>query len=96
MAAGLLILASGRFDRAEPGKELTPTSAVLIGLIQGLCLPFRGFWRSATISVGLMCGLNRRFAENSFALAVVVTPLIVRQTLKLLKSPGAARSLMNC
>ena len=64
MAAGLLILASGRFDRAEPGKELTPTSAVLIGLIQGLCLPFRGFSRfGATISVGLMCGLNRRFQK---------------------------------
>jgi len=72
---------------------LTPAVAALIGLVQGLCLPFRGFSRSgATISVGLMAGLPRRFAEEfSFALAVVLTPpLIVRQTWKLLKSPEAA------
>jgi undecaprenyl-diphosphatase len=92
-AAGLLILLSGRFDRAGPGRELTPMRAVLIGLVQGLCLPFRGFSRSgATISVGLMCGLPRRFSEEfSFALAVVLTPpLIVRQTWKLLQGPSAA------
>jgi len=92
-AAGLLILASSRFYRASPGGALTPGVAALIGLVQGLCLPFRGFSRSgATISVGLMCGLPRRFAEEfSFALAVVLTPpLIVRQTWKLLKSPEAS------
>jgi undecaprenyl-diphosphatase len=92
-AAGLLILTSSRFDRAGPGKALTPARAALVGLVQGLCLPFRGFSRSgATISVGLMCGLPRRFAEEfSFALAVVLTPpLIARQTWKLLQSPEAA------
>jgi undecaprenyl-diphosphatase len=92
-AAGLLILASGRFDRAGNRGALTPRVAGLIGLVQGLCLPFRGFSRSgATISVGLMTGLPRRFAEEfSFALAVVLTPpLIVRQGWKLLKSPEAA------
>ncbi|HYV37243.1 MAG TPA: undecaprenyl-diphosphate phosphatase [Gemmataceae bacterium] len=91
-AAGLLILASSRFDRAD-GRFLTTGVAVVVGLVQGLCLPFRGFSRSgATISVGLMCGLQRKFAEEfSFALAVVLTPpLIVRQTWKLLKSPEAA------
>jgi undecaprenyl-diphosphatase len=93
MAAGLLILVSSRFDRAGPGRELTPGRATLIGLVQGLCLPFRGFSRSgATISVALMTSLPRRFAEEfSFALAVVLTPpLIVYQTWKLLKSPEAA------
>jgi undecaprenyl-diphosphatase len=93
MAAGLLILVSSRFDRAGTGGALTPRVAGLIGLVQGLCLPFRGFSRSgATISVGLMSGLPRRFAEEfSFALAVVLTPpLIVRQGWKLLKSPEAA------
>lgn len=93
MAAGLLVLASSRLDRANSGRELTPAKAILIGLVQGLCLPLRGFSRSgATISVGLMCGLPRRFAEEfSFALAVVLTPpLIVRQTWKLLQSPEAA------
>ncbi len=92
-AAGLLILVASRLDRAKPGRELTPLRAGLVGLVQALCLPFRGFSRSgATISVGLMCGLSRRYAEEfSFALAVVLTPpLIVRQTWKLLHSPEAA------
>lgn len=95
LAAGVLILVSSRFDRAGPGRELTPGRAGLIGLVQGLCLPFRGFSRSgATISVALMSGLPRRFAEEfSFALAVVLTPpLIVRQTWKLLKSPEATNA----
>jgi undecaprenyl-diphosphatase len=94
-AAGVLILASGRFDRAGNNAPLTARVAVLIGLVQGLCLPFRGFSRSgATISAALMCGLPRKFAEEySFALAVVLTPpLIVRQTWKLLKSPEATNA----
>jgi undecaprenyl-diphosphatase len=93
MAAGLLILISSRFDRAERRGGLTPAVAVLIGLVQGLCLPFRGFSRSgATISTGLMAALPRQTSEQfSFALAVVLTPpLIVRQTWKLLHSPEAA------
>jgi undecaprenyl-diphosphatase len=92
-AAGLLILVSSRFDQPGQRRELTPVVAVLIGLVQGLCLPFRGFSRSgATISVGLLSRLPRRFAEEfSFALAVVLTPpLIVRQTWKLLDSREAA------
>jgi undecaprenyl-diphosphatase len=93
MAAGLLILVSSRFDRAGPGRELTPGRAGLIGLVQGLCLPFRGFSRSgATISVALMTGLPRRFAEEfSFALAVVLTPAVVFYSWwKLRESPEAA------
>jgi undecaprenyl-diphosphatase len=92
-AAGVLILISSYFDRSRPHSgALTPGAATAIGLIQGLCLPFRGFSRSgATISVGLMCGLPRKFAEEfSFFLAVVLTPpLIVRQTWKLLRSEEA-------
>jgi len=94
-AAGVLILASSAADRAGPGRPLTTKAALLIGLVQGLCLPFRGFSRSgATISTALTCGLPRKFAEEfSFALAVVLTPpLIVRQTWKLLKSPEAANA----
>jgi undecaprenyl-diphosphatase len=92
-AAGLLILLSSRFDRAEHGGELSPTVAMIVGLVQGLCLPFRGFSRSgATISAALMAHVPRRRAEEfSFALAVVLTPpLIVRQGWKLLRSPEAA------
>jgi undecaprenyl-diphosphatase len=93
LAAGLLILVSSRSDRAGHCGKLTPMVAALIGLVQGLCLPFRGFSRSgATISTGLLAGLPRKFAEEfSFALAVVLTPpLIVRQTWKLVHSPEAA------
>jgi undecaprenyl-diphosphatase len=95
MAAGIVILVSSRLDRADQRGELTTRCALLIGLVQGLCLPFRGFSRSgATISTGLMAGLPRRLAEEfSFALAVVLTPpLIVRQTWKLLQSSEAAET----
>jgi undecaprenyl-diphosphatase len=92
-AAGLLILGSSLFDKGRTGGALTAGAATAIGLVQGLCLPFRGFSRSgATISLGLMCGLPRRLSEQfSFALAVVLTPpLVVRQTWKLLTSPESA------
>jgi undecaprenyl-diphosphatase len=94
-AAGVLILISSRYHRAERAGTLTSPAALLIGLVQGLCLPFRGFSRSgATISTGLIRGLPRHLAEQfSFALAVVLTPpLIVRQTWKLLRSPEAAEA----
>jgi undecaprenyl-diphosphatase len=90
-AAGLLILASSRYQWT--GGVLSVRTALFIGLVQGLCLPFRGFSRSgATISTALACGVPRRFAEEfSFALAVVLTPpIIVRQTWKLLDSREAA------
>jgi undecaprenyl-diphosphatase len=93
VAAGLLILKSSRCDRPGQTGDLSSRQAVLIGLVQGLCLPFRGFSRSgATISTGLIVGLPRRLSEEfSFALAVVLTPpLIVRQAWKLLHRPEAA------
>src|ERR1700689_1938989 len=64
-------------------------AALLIGLVQGLCLPFRGFSRSgATISTGLFCGVSRSLSEDfSFALAVVLTPPVqVYSLYKLLKA----------
>jgi undecaprenyl-diphosphatase len=84
---GLLILAAAFLERDWNRPLSTPTS-VWIGLIQGLCLPFRGFSRSgATISVGLFRGLSRTLAEEySFALAVVLTPpLIVRTAWRLFR-----------
>ena len=77
-AAGALILWAGarREDGASP---LTPAHGVWIGLLQGLCLPFRGFSRSgATISAGLLLGIPRALAEDfSFALAVILTPPVL-------------------
>jgi undecaprenyl-diphosphatase len=76
-AAGLLILWSAFKTKKDPGsEEVTLATACWIGLIQGVCIPFRGLSRSgSTISVGLLKGIGRRQAEVfSFALGVVITP----------------------
>jgi undecaprenyl-diphosphatase len=94
-AAGLLILVAGlRENRARQREssdagELSLKHAGLIGVVQGLCLPFRGFSRSgATISTGMLLGVQKVRAERfSFALALVLTPPIVGQeVLRLLSS----------
>jgi undecaprenyl-diphosphatase len=87
-AVGIFIIVAGS-RRQGIIRTLTPQSSVLIGIVQGLCLPFRGFSRSgATISTGLCYGLTRSLAEDfSFALAVVLTPaVIVLELYRLLKA----------
>lgn len=77
---GSLILVAGlRTAHATGRPEIETRSAIAIGAVQGLCLPFRGFSRSgATISTALLAGIARRKAEEfSFALAVVLTPAVV-------------------
>ncbi|HEY0791169.1 MAG TPA: undecaprenyl-diphosphate phosphatase [Chthoniobacterales bacterium] len=99
LSAGLLILwASGKDRRRNQRiRDVESRSAAVIGAVQGLCLPFRGFSRSgATISTGLLLGVTRRNAEEfSFALAVVLTPpVIAREWLRLLKAnSGSAEPL---
>jgi len=83
-AAGLMIAVSGLVTRSRAGQpQLGTASAIAIGVVQGLCLPFRGFSRSgATISTGLLLGVARRKAEEfSFALAVVLTPAVIAKEL---------------
>ncbi len=77
-SAGILIIASSRI-KEQPHGQMSMLKAAIIGAVQGLCLPFRGFSRSgATISAGLVAGVARRKAEEfSFALAVVLTPAVV-------------------
>ena len=77
-AAGGLIMLSSR-SAASATHELSPKSALWIGAVQGLCLPFRGLSRSgATISSAMLLGVARRRAEEfSFALAVVLTPAVI-------------------
>ena len=90
--AGILILIAGIFDRFNPtGKtnDLNTKQAGIIGTVQGLCLPFRGFSRSgATISAGMLAGVTKSRAETfSFALAVVLTPPVVaREVLRLVRA----------
>jgi undecaprenyl-diphosphatase len=87
-AAGVLILVAGwRKQRAER-TTLSLGTTLLIGLVQAVCLPFRGFSRSgATISTALLCDVEQARAEDfSFALAVALTPpVIVRGLYKLFK-----------
>jgi undecaprenyl-diphosphatase len=93
LAAGVIILAASPYDTGEGVQKLDMAPVVRMGLIQGLCLPFRGFSRSgATISIGLMSGLSRALAEDfSFALAVALTPaVIVYEGYRLLKTAHAS------
>ena len=91
-AAGVLILIAGILERRNTTRSLAETNdlntrqASLIGAVQGLCLPFRGFSRSgATISAGMLAGATKSRAETfSFALAVVLTPPVVfREAMRL-------------
>ncbi len=91
-AAGALIVYTGlRYHRCINNQEITVKTnhAVWIGLVQGLCLPFRGFSRSgATISCGLLTGASKRPVEEfSFALAVILTPpVVMREVMRLIQS----------
>lgn len=91
-AAGILILIAGIFTRDEAiddRHEPSLPQSGLIGAVQGLCLPFRGFSRSgATISTGMLAGVARERAETfSFALAVILTPPVVaREVWRLAKA----------
>jgi undecaprenyl-diphosphatase len=92
-AAGVLILVAGLLEKRIAARtDLSLQQAGIIGFVQGLCLPFRGFSRSgATISTGILLGTGKMQAEIfSFALAVVLTPPVVaRELLRLMHSdPG--------
>src|SRR5207247_3404482 len=85
---GFILYAGWREGKAAI-PAIRPRSAIWIGLVQGLCLPFRGFSRSgATISTALLCGIDRMRAEDfSFALAVALTPpVIIRELYRLLRA----------
>jgi undecaprenyl-diphosphatase len=97
-AVGLVILAAGQRESVATGGRLRIGATSWIGLIQGLCLPFRGFSRSgATISTGLFCGVSRSLSEDfSFALAVVLTPPVQAYSLyKLFKVHELSTATLN-
>jgi undecaprenyl-diphosphatase len=86
-SVGLVILFTAR--KKESTEELSNQKAIWIGVIQGICLPFRGFSRSgATISTGMYLGVKRVLAEEfSFALAVILTPpVVLRELMRLMKA----------
>ena len=94
--AGVLIAISGLLTRARDRHvDIGAAASLGIGVVQGLCLPFRGFSRSgATISTALLLGVAREKAEEfSFALAVVLTPaVIVKELLRFLKAHASVAS----
>jgi undecaprenyl-diphosphatase len=96
LAAAVLIFISGAREEKRPVEgDMNINKSLVIGAVQGLCLPFRGFSRSgATISSGLILGVQRRVIEEfSFALAVVLTPIIVgKELLRLLKKHPEIKS----
>jgi len=95
LAAGILIIATGLIASREGKSPSTLLSSIIIGISQGICLPFRGLSRSGTtISTGMLLGIPRRTVEEfSFALAVVITPpAIAKELLRLIKSHEAAAS----
>lgn len=97
-AVGLLILIAGLLQRrntaiAEQNPDdtcrLTFKQAGWMGIVQGFALPFRGFSRSgSTISAGILSGASKQAAEHfSFALAVVLTPVVVAmESIRLLQA----------
>jgi undecaprenyl-diphosphatase len=93
-ATGIFILVSGlRRNNSSQPSELGVKQSFWIGVLQGLCVPFRGFSRSgATISTGLMLGVSKKHTEEfSFALAAVLTPLaIIWETWRLFTAPASA------
>ncbi|MDA8364168.1 MAG: undecaprenyl-diphosphate phosphatase [Gammaproteobacteria bacterium] len=99
IAAGLavvgimIILSAKRGSRSDSQEAPGLRDSIWIGIVQGFCLPFRGFSRSgATISTGLFRNLNKeRVEEFSFALAVALTPpVIAKEGYRLYKSAAAA------
>ena len=92
--AGLLILwAASREAFTNKDQALGAKESIWIGLVQGLCLPFRGFSRSgSTISTGILLKVAKtKVEEFSFALVVLLTPFVdVKEIYRLVKAHAAA------
>jgi undecaprenyl-diphosphatase len=93
-AGGLLILYAGLREARQPDgasvrrEGVGWAGAVVMGIVQGLAIPFRGFSRSgSTISAGLLTNGGRVGVESfSFAMAVAITPLaIAREAYRLVR-----------
>ena len=97
--AGVLIVVAGvKEGKRRAEGTVDARRSVIIGIVQGLCVPFRGFSRSgATISAGMIAGVERRRSEEfSFALAVVLTPIAVAaEALRLLKAHSSSSELLH-
>jgi undecaprenyl-diphosphatase len=97
LAVGILILVAGLLpSRENDDREPSMSQSAWIGVIQGLCIPFRGFSRSgATISTGMLAGVTRERSETfSFALVILLTPLAIgKEVLRLVRADHISNSL---
>lgn len=104
-AAGLLTLWAGlreaRNPETESGagrREVSWPQAMVMGILQGFAIPFRGFSRSgSTISGALLAGGDRLPVESfSFAIVVAITPLaIAREFYRLLTETAGAHATLT-
>jgi undecaprenyl-diphosphatase len=95
-AVGLLILYAGLREarqsetrQQENQRGIRWPQAIVMGILQGFAIPFRGFSRSgSTISGGLLAGGIRADVESfSFAMVVAITPMALgREGLRMLHS----------
>jgi len=99
LITGFLIIVAGfREPGPREGRDISNSTACLVGAVQGVCIPFRGLSRSGTtISTGLLAGVARmRMEVFSFALAVVITPpSIGRELLRLVKTHPEATKVSS-
>lgn len=102
---GILILWAGLREARNPqsksnGKprDVNWRQAIVMGLVQGIAIPFRGFSRSgSTISSGLLADGDRAPIESfSFAMVVAITPLaIARELYRLFRADARAGIHIN-
>jgi len=99
LITGFLIIVAGfREPGPREGRDISNSTACLVGAVQGVCIPFRGLSRSGTtISTGLLAGVARmRMEVFSFALAVVITPpSIGRELWRLVKTHPEATKVSS-
>lgn len=102
--AGVLIIYAGLREarqsespRADDARGVQWSQTIVMGILQGIAIPFRGFSRSgSTISGGLLAGGARAEVESfSFAMAVAITPLAIgRELLRVYRSVHAVQAAM--
>ena len=93
LIVGVFIIFSARQERITAKMGLSYSGSFIVGFMQGICIPFRGFSRSgATISMGMILGFPKELAEEfSFALGVILTPAVIaREAWRLYKDTHAA------
>jgi undecaprenyl-diphosphatase len=76
---GMLVLMSHRLHHRPHPLGLTPRRAIIVGIVQAICLPMRGLPRTGvTIAAAMLAGVDRSLAAIfSFALFLVFSPALV-------------------